>query len=136
MEIIMEILKFIPLLLGAIAAVSSFIAAWKAKKKAKEAEAAAKDEAEKAQAEAERAAAELALEQAAKSFISQAEEMYKSVDDILKSRGESAGALKKETVLAKLRTYAIENGITLDVVAWTDKIDELVKFTKAVNAKK
>lgn len=136
MEIFETILKFIPLLLGAISAVAAFVAAWKAKKKAKEAEAQAKSEAEKAKAEADRAAAELAMEQAAKTFIADAETMYKTVDEVLKARGQSAGALKKETVLAKLRTYAIENGITLDVVAWTDKIDELVKFTKSVNAKK
>jgi flagellar biosynthesis component FlhA len=136
MEILETILKFIPLVLGAILAVVSFISAWKAKKKAKEAEAQAKTEEEKAKAEADRAAAELAMEQAAKEFISQAETMYNSVDAILKAKGESAGALKKETVLAKLRTYAIENGITIDVVAWSDKIDELVKFTKSVNAKK
>lgn len=136
MEIFKEILTFIPLVLGAILALVAFVDAWKAKKKAKAAAEAAKTEAEKAQAEADRAAAELAMEQAAKQFIAQAETMYSSVDSILKAKGESAGALKKETVLAKLRTYAIENGITLDVVEWTDKIDKLVEFTKEVNAKK
>lgn len=136
MEILMNILKFIPLVFGAISAVVAFVTAWKAKKKAKAAAEAAKTEEEKAKAAQELAEAELALEQAAKSFISEAEVMYKSVDEILKAKGQSAGALKKETVLAKLRTYAIENGISLDVNAWTDKIDELVKFTKEVNAKK
>lgn len=136
MEIFMEILKFIPLVLGAILAVVAFVDSWKAKRKAKKEAEAAKTEAEKAKAEADLAAANLALEQAAKDFIAQAETMYSSVDAILKAKGESAGALKKETVLAKLRTYAIEKGISLDVVEWTDKIDELVKFTKNVNAKK
>ena len=122
MELFMNILKFIPLVIGAISAVVAFITAWKAKKKAK--------------TQAEKAAAELAMEQAAKGFIVEAEKLYSAYDAMAKQRGESAGALKKETVLAKLRTYAIENGITLDVAVWTDKIDELVKFTKDVNAKK
>lgn len=136
MEIFMEILRFIPLLLGAVSAVIAFISAGKARKKAKAAEEAAKTEAEKAKAEAERAAAELEMEQAAKAFIAQADSMYSAVDAFLKQKGDSAGALKKETVLAKLRTYAIEKGISIDVGAWADKIDDLVKFTKEVNAKK
>lgn len=121
METVKIILSLIPLILGAIASIISFIVAAKARKNAK--------------TEEEKAKAELAMEEAAKSFISDAEIMYKSVDEILKAKGESAGSLKKETVLAKLRTYAIEKGYTLDVSAWSDKIDELVKFTKAVNAK-
>lgn len=135
MEILKLILSFIPLILGAITAVVTFILSFKARKKAKEAAELAETEAEKAKAEAEIKAAELAMEQAAKSFISDAEITYKSVDDILKARGQSAGSLKKETVLAKLRTYAIEKGYTIDINVWSDKIDELVKFTKEVNAK-
>lgn len=122
MEILMNILKFIPLILGAISALVAFFTAWKVKRNAK--------------TETEKAKAELALEQAAKGFIAEAENLYSAYDAMAKQRGESAGALKKETVLAKLRTYAIENGITLDVNVWTDKIDELVKFTKTVNGKK
>lgn len=121
MEII-EILKLIPVLLGAVSAVVAFVAAWKAKRKAKTAE--------------EKAKAELEMEEAAKTFIADAETLYKAYDTMAKQNGGSAGALKKETVLAKLRTYAIEKGITLDVAFWTDKIDELVAFTKSVNAKK
>lgn len=135
METIKTVLTLVPVALAAISAVITFIVAWKAKSKAKNAAATATTEAEKAKAEAELNAAELAMEQAAKSFITEAETVYKSVDDFLKARGQSAGSLKKETVLAKLRTYAIENGITLDVNAWSDKIDELVKFTKSVNSK-
>lgn len=121
MEIFLTILKFIPAVLGAVAAVVSWIVAFKAKKKAKT---------EQAKAEAE-----LAMEQAAKVFITEAETLYGAFDAILKAKGESAGSLKKETVLAKLRTYAIEKGLTLDVDLWSMKIDEIVKFTKEVNAK-
>lgn len=136
MELFIQLITIIPAALTALGSIIAAISAWKAKRKAKKEAEAAKTEAEKAKAEADIAAANLAMEQAAKEFIAQAETMYGSVDAILKQKGESAGALKKETVLAKLRTYAIENGITIDVVAWTDKIDELVKFTKDVNAKK
>ena len=135
METLKIILSLIPLVLGALTAVATFILSWKARKKANQAVALAKTEAEKAQAEADLKAAELAMEQAAKTFISDAEIMYKTVDELLKARGQSAGSLKKETVLAKLRTYAIEKGYSLDVAVWSDKIDELVKFTKEVNAK-
>lgn len=134
MEIIKNILTFIPLVLAAISAICTFGMAWRAKSKAKAAAAEAKTEAEKAQAAAAQAAAELEMEQAAKSFIAEAETLYKAYDELLKSRGGSAGALKKETVLAKLRTYAIENGVSLDVNEWSEKIDKLVKFTKSVNS--
>lgn len=136
MATFVQIITIIPPTVAAIGSIIAAIASWNAKRKAKKEAEVAKTEAEKAKAEADIAAANLELEQAAKEFIAQAEKMYSSVDAILKAKGESAGALKKETVLAKLRTYAIEKGFNLDVVEWTDKIDELVKFTKSVNAKK
>lgn len=135
METFKLILSLIPLVFGAVTSIVTVILSLKAKAKAKKAAELAQTEAEKAQAEADLKAADLALEHAAKQFISDAEVMYKTVDELLKARGQSAGALKKETVIAKLQTYAIEQGYTLDVAVWSDKIDELVKFTKAVNAK-
>lgn len=135
MEIVTKILTLIPVILAAISAGASYVVAFKAKRKAKAEAAAAATEAAKAQAEAEQAAAELAMEKAAKEFIIEAETLYKAYDDILKARGASAGPMKKETVLAKLRTYAIEQGIAIDVEAWSAKIDTLVKFTKSVNVK-
>lgn len=135
METVKIILSFIPIVLAAISAIYAFFSAWKSKAKAREAAASAKTEAERAQAEAAQAAAELEMEQAAKVFIAEAETLYKAYDEILKVRGGSAGAMKKETVLAKLRTYAIEKGIALDVNEWSEKIDSLVKFTKSVNTK-
>lgn len=122
-------------LLSAVPAVIAWFKAAKAKKQAKAHAETATTEADRAKAEAAVAAAELEMEQAAKTFIAEAELTYKSFDELLKARGQSAGALKKETVLAKLRTYAIEKGITIDVDKWSEKIDEIVKFTKQVNAK-
>lgn len=122
-------------LITAIPAVIAWIKAAKAKKQAKADAENATTEAEIAKANAAYAEAELQLEQAAKTFIAEAEITYKSLDDILKPRGQSAGAVKKETVLSKLRAFAIENGFTIDVDVWSAKIDEIVKFTKKVNSK-
>ena len=122
-------------LITAIPAVVAWIKAAKAKKQAKAHAENANTEADKAKAEATIAAAELEMEQAAKIFIAEAEMTYKSVDDLLKTRGQSAGAIKKETVLAKLSAYAREKGVTIDADKWSAKIDELVKFTKQVNSK-
>lgn len=135
METLKLILSYVPLVLSATLALISFVYALKAKRTAKAHLESATTVEEQAKAEADLAAAELALEAAAKSFIADAEVMYKSFDEVLKTKGQSAGSLKKETVLSKLRTYAIEKGITLDVEAWSAKIDDLVKFTKQVNAK-
>lgn len=135
MEMLKTVLAFIPVVLSATLAIISFVYAIKARRAAKKHLADATTAEEQAQADADLAAAELALETAAKSFIADAEVMYKSFDDVLKAKGQSAGTIKKETVLSKLRTYAIEKGITLDVDAWSAKIDELVAFTKKVNSK-
>lgn len=135
METISTILSYIPLMVSATLALISFVYALKAKRAAKAHLESATTVEEQAKAESDLAAAELALEAAAKSFIMDAEVMYKSFDDVLKTKGQSAGSLKKETVLSKLRTFAIEKGITLDVEAWSAKIDELVAFTKKVNGK-
>ena len=125
METFKLILSLIPPLVGALAALFGLLKAAKAKREAKN-----------SANETAIANAELQMEQAAKRFISEAENTYSAFDNLLKQQGKSAGALKKETVIAKLRTYAIENGITINVEAWSNKIDELVKFTKEVNVKK
>jgi flagellar basal body-associated protein FliL len=133
--IIYIIIVFCSFLITAVPAVIAFVKAAKAKKQAKEHAENATTEAERAKAEAAYSAAELEMEQAAKSFIAEAEITYKSFDDLLKAKGQSAGAIKKETVLAKLRNYAIEKGITIDSEKWSERIDELVAFTKKVNSK-
>ena len=48
----------------------------------------------------------------------------------------SAGAMKKENVVSKLQSYALDNGYTYDADFWSAKIDEIVAFTREVNAKK
>jgi hypothetical protein len=46
-----------------------------------------------------------------------------------------SGAEKKEFVLTKANQFAIANDIAFDARAVSDKIEELVKMTKLVNAK-
>jgi hypothetical protein len=96
--------------------------AWKARK-------AAETEAEKAKANAD-------LLATAKAFISAAEVAFEGFDKMMKSQGQSAGAMKKDNVFSKLQAYALQNGYTFDADEWSNKIDELVAFTKNVNSKK
>lgn len=72
----------------------------------------------------------------AKGFISAAEVTFAEFDKLLKQSNGSAGGLKKDTVINKLQAYALQNGYEFNVDEWSDKIDELVAFTKSVNAKK
>ena len=85
-------------------------------------------EAEKAQADAE-------LATLAKQLIVEAEKDYKDYNNFLKARNQSAGAVKKAHVLTDLKAYAIEKGYEFLDDEWSKKIDELVTFTRNVNAK-
>ena len=105
--------------------VPSSIALWRALKSCK----AAKTEAAKEKADAD-------LLATAKGFISAAEVAFDAFDKTLKAQGSSAGAMKKDTVFNKLQAYALQNGYSFNVDEWSAKIDELVAYTKSVNAKK
>ena len=72
----------------------------------------------------------------AKGFISAAEVAFDAFDKTLKAQGSSAGAMKKDTVFNKLQAYALQKGYSFDCDEWSKKIDELVAFTKSVNAQK
>ena len=112
----------IAFLFGCIPTVIGFCKAFKAKKNAKTTE--------------EKAAANVLLEETAISLIQEAESFYKALDDVLKSSNNgTAGAFKKESVMAKLQAFAIENNITFDVAYWSDKVDKIVALTKKVNSK-
>lgn len=88
----------------------------------------AKNEAEKAQADAE-------LLSLARTLIANVEKEYKDYNNFLKTRGQSAGSVKKASVLTDLKAYAIEKGYSFLEDEWDKKIDELVEFTRSVNAK-
>lgn len=116
----------IPLLLSLIAAIKRF---HKAKTDALE----ATDEAGKLQADAEAAEAKLDLMDYAKQLITTAEETFDTVNKIMKQRGESAGPIKKEVVMAKLQSYATENGYDFDETEWSNEVDAIVQLTREVN---
>lgn len=89
-----------------------------------------------AQTDAEREKADSDLLETAKGFIAAAEVAFDGFDKMMKAQGSSAGAMKKDTVFTKLQAYALQNGYDFDADEWNEKIDELVAFTKSVNAKK
>lgn len=114
----------------------SFGVAMKKRKEAKAEAERAKTEAEKAAAEQKRAEAEKDMYEAAHKFVDEAEKLYKNVDPILKSNGLSSGPLKKDAAMTKLQGYAMENQYPFEKSHASEMIEEIVEFTKAVNAKK
>lgn len=125
----MEWIQVIYYILGSIAIIASigvpFIVKLKlTNKKLHEAE---------TDAEFEKASADL-LEYA-KQLINTAEDAYSGFDKVMKTQNSTAGGMKKESVLSKLQVYALQKGYAFDTLEWSDKIDELVKFTKNVNGK-
>lgn len=72
----------------------------------------------------------------ANEFIQLAEASFDGFNTILKEKGSSAGPMKKENVLVKLQAYAIQKGYEFDADAWSAKIDEIIAFTRKVNASK
>lgn len=89
-----------------------------------------------AQTEAERTNALNDMLATAQMFVQNAEKAYEAYDKMLKQQGESAGSMKKDNVITKLQTYALQRGYEFDVDFWDSKIDEIVAFTKQVNAKR
>ena len=89
----------------------------------------AKTDAEKAQADAE-------LMTLAKQLIVNVEHEYKDYNAYLKARGQSAGTVKKNSVLTDLKQYAIEKGYKFIESEWSIAIDKLVDFTRNVNTNK
>lgn len=124
MEIV-EILKNVGIILSFVAttAIPFIVALIKAVKARK----AAKTEAEKEKANSE-------LRDLAKDLIAKAEAEYKEYNAFLKARGQSAGKEKKNSVMTDLKAYAIEKGYAFDADTWSETIDSLVEFTRAVNS--
>ena len=91
---------------------------------------------------AEQEAAINDMTSAAQGFIADAEKLYEDYTKQLIGTGApvttsiKSGALKKDSVMAKLSQYALEKGYVFDSEYWSGYIDELVELTKNVNAKK
>lgn len=90
----------------------------------------------KAETEAAKEKANADLLAHAQEFIQGAENSFESFNKLLKSQGSSAGPMKKENVLTKLQAYALQQGYEFDAEAWSATIDQIVAFTREVNAKK
>ena len=87
-----------------------------------------------AKTEAEKQTALNEMSNVVMTFILNAEQLYKDVNAVIKQRGSSCGALKKESVMANLQAYAFDKGYDFDAEYWSNKIDEIVTLTKQVNA--
>lgn len=139
MENIKLILSIIPVVLSCVISTITllvkFFNANKARKAALAEAERAQAEAERAQAEAEREKAENDMIETAQDLVEIAEETFAGFDAVMKAQGSSAGAMKKDTVFTKLQTYALQHGYTFDADYWSAKIDEIVAFTRNVNAK-
>lgn len=72
----------------------------------------------------------------AQELVKSAEKAFSGFDVVMKQQGSSAGAMKKENVTTKLQAYALAHGYEYDAEFWSAKIDEIVAFTREVNAKK
>lgn len=101
----------------------------------------AKAEAAEAKTEAEQKAAEAEAEKAynnmlatAQSLVEAAEVAFDGYDKVMKAQGSTAGPMKKNDVSSKLQVFALSHGYPYDAEFWSGKIDEIVKFTRSVNA--
>lgn len=119
LEIALPIAAF---LLGLIPTLIGLCAAIKAKKKA------LTDEG--------KARAQAVIEAKCMELIQGAEKLYHGLNGALKANGSSAGLVKKDSVLSQLQNFAAENNFNFDRESWSQKIDELVAFTKEVNHEK
>lgn len=105
-----------------IPSIIALIKKWKAAKEAK--------------TEAERQAIYNDMLGQVSTLVANAETTFKALDDSLKNQGKTGcGALKKETVMQRLQTYALTKGIDFDADYWGAKVDEIVAVTKKVNAR-
>ena len=94
-----------------------------------------KTEEERQHTEAEKQAAMNDLKTLAQGFVVEAENLYKSVDTLVKQTGGTCGAQKKDSVMTKILQACLTKGVAFDEEYWSKTIDELVEVTRKVNAK-
>lgn len=122
-KVIIMIASFILTFAGTVAPL--VIKLHKANKERKEA---------KTAAEKERALNEMIA--VAQQLVKGAEIAFAGFDVVMKQQSSSAGAMKKKSVTTDLQAYALTHGYEYDAEYWSAKIDEIVAFTREVNAKK
>ena len=134
MEVIMQIREIIMLVVYAVVVLGTIVSFVTALAKNIKKYKAAKTE-------AEQEAALNNMTSAAQGFIADAEKLYEDYTKQLIGTGTpvttsvKSGALKKDSVMAKLSQYALEKGYVFDSEYWSKAIDELVALTKNVNVK-
>lgn len=90
----------------------------------------------KAKTEADKAAAKNEIADAAKSIVAEVEGIFNGSTSTLKTLGVNTGALKKDSAMAKLQSFAIARSYAFDSDYWSQYIDNLVGLTKSVNTNK
>lgn len=88
-----------------------------------------------ARTEAERQAAIDEIKTLALNFVVEAENLYKEIDAIVKQKGQTCGAIKKNSVMTNIQSECISRGIAFDKEFWSKEVDDLVAVTRQVNAK-
>ena len=81
----------------------------------------------------EKSALDKQMEAKALELIGEAEVKFKKLNDLLKLQGDTAGPLKHENVINKLQEYATSISANFDLTYWTERVKELVAFTRGVN---
>lgn len=86
---------------------------------------------------AEREAAMGDIARAATVFVAEVENLFKGSSTKLKADGINTSAIKKDSAMAKLQSYAISKGYSdiFDPEYWSKAIDDIVALTRNVNAR-
>lgn len=90
----------------------------------------------KAKTDAEKLAAKNEIAEAAKGIVSEVEGVFNNSTSTLKSFGVNTGALKKDSAMAKLQSFALSRNYSFDSEYWSQYVDNLVELTKSVNTNK
>lgn len=90
----------------------------------------------KANTEAEKQKAIGEIIELAQGFIVEAEKTWAATDSVLKQSGkEGCGANKKSEVMTQIHQACFDKKLDFDQDFWSNKVEEIVKVTKSVNAK-
>lgn len=95
----------------------------------------ARKKAKNARTEAEKQTALNDLKSLAQGFVVDAESLYKDIDAIVKEKGKTCGAVKKDSVMTKIQDACLTKGVVFDKEFWSKEVDDLVEVTRQVNAK-
>ena len=86
---------------------------------------------------AEKTAAINDIASAANDIVAEVENLFKGSSTKLKADGINTSAIKKDSAMAKLQSYAISKGYSdiFDPEYWSKAVDNIVALTRNVNAR-